>query len=347
MKKALFLILLVALLLTGCDNAAPAEAEVPAAPATLAFTETVVPESTLTPIPTIPLALLVIPADTDQETSDIYQALVYDLAQSAGMRFQVRNTLTQADLEPSLRVVIVLPPDPGLMALAPAAPQAQFLSVNIPDMVAGGNLSVLANTDRPDIAAFISGYIAAMITEDYRVGSMLPKDEILSAMTKTAFRNGFDYYCGACTAFIFPPWCTLTPCYPQYIEVPAEEDPATYNAYSDFLILQRQVETLYVAPKFATPELLTYLSSNGIMVISDFSPTKKYGNWVTTIQPDVVQGIVSAWPQLVAGAGGVNITSPLILADVNSEHLDAGKEANAQGVLDQLQAGYILTGVNP
>ena len=186
-----------------------------------------------------------------------------------------------------------------------------------------------------------------MITEDYRVGLMIPKDDALGQVASAAFRKGVDYYCGTCNSFIFPSWCTVTPCYPQQIEIPADEDPATYNAYSDFLILQRQVETLYISPQLATPELLTYLSSNGILVISDLSPNKKYGNWVATIQPDVIHAIESAWPQLVAGAGGVNITSPLILADVSPEHLPPGKQQVAQDVLTQLQAGNIQTGVNP
>ena len=342
--KQLFpLILIIVLLLAGCGSAA---AEPPAIP-TLASTETAIPEPTLTPTPAIPLALLIVPADMDQEISDVYQTLVYNLAQSAGMRFQVRNTLTMADLEPSLRVVIALPPDPGLMELAAAAPQAQFLSVNIPDMVAGGNLSVLANTNRPDIAAFISGYIAAMITEDYRTGLLIPKDDQLGQITLAAFHNGFDYYCGTCTAFIYPSWCATAPCYPQHVEIPAEEDPVAYNAYSDFLVLQRQVETMYIAPQFATPELLTYLSSSGVLVISDLSPQQKLGNWVATIQPDVIHAIETAWPQLISGAGGVNITSPLILVDVSPEHLPPGKEQQAQDILAQLQAGYILTGVNP
>ncbi len=342
--KQLFpLILITALLLAGCGSAAVEPTAIP----TLAPTETAIPEPTLTPTPAIPLALLVVPADMDQEASDIFQTLVYNLAQSAGMRFQVRNTLTTADLEPSLRVVIALPPDPGLMELALAAPQAQFLSVNIPDMVAGGNLSVLANTDRPDIAAFISGYIAAMITEDYRAGLMIPKDDALGQTTLAAFRNGVEYYCGTCSPYILPTWCTVLPCFPQFVEIPSDEAPAAYNAYSDFLVLQRQVETMYVAPQFATPELLTYLSSSGVLVISDLSPQQKLGNWVATIQPDVIHAIESAWPNLAAGTGGVNITSPLILVDVSPEHLPPGKEQQAQDVLSQLQTGYILTGVNP
>ncbi len=346
MKKQFILLLLItALIITGCGGAEEPESVEPVPP-TLAPTETAVPEVVLTPTPAIPLALLVLPADMDQETSDAYQALVYNLAQSSGMRFQVRNTLTVEDLEPSLRVVIVLPPDPGLMTLAPAAPQAQFLSVNIPDMVAGGNLSVVADTNRPDIVAFISGYISAMITEDYRVGAMLTSDA-QGEMDKIAYTNGKEYYCGTCEAFIYPAWCRTAPCYPQFIQVPVDEDPITYNAYSDFLIIQREVETMFADSLFTTPELLTYLSSNGILLIGEASPTKKYGNWVVTIQPDPFQAIESAWPQLVAGVGGITVAAPLILTDINAEHLDAGKQANAEVVLEQLQTGQILTGVNP
>jgi len=343
MRKKLSLILILVLFLTGCGSAAT---ETPDDP-TPVPTETTQPEPTLTPTPEIPLALLVVPADMDQERSDTYQTLIYNLAQSVGMRFQVRNTLTEADLEPALRVVIVLPPDPGLADLAPLAPQAQFLAVNIPDIAAGGNVSVLANTERPDIAAFISGYIAAMITEDYRVGLMIPKDDPQGQKTLAAFNAGVEYYCGTCNAFIYPAWCITAPCYPQHVEIAADEDPLTYNAYADFLILQRQVETMYVAPQFVTPDLLTYLSSSGILVISDVAPQPKLGNWVATIQPDVIQGIQSAWPQLVAGEGGINVSSPLVLTDINPDHLPPGKEQTAQDVLAKLQAGYIATGVEP
>src|SRR5262245_41583787 len=57
-------------------------------------TDTQIVHPTLTATPTIPLAVLVIPADLDPDTSNLYQTTVYDLAQASGFRFQVRNTLT-------------------------------------------------------------------------------------------------------------------------------------------------------------------------------------------------------------------------------------------------------------
>ena len=336
-KRYLILIVLVALLITGCGSAAT---ETPAS-STLAPTSTPLPAPTLIPTPAIPLAILVLPADMDQELSDQYQTLVYDLAQSAGMRFQVRNTLTVEDLEPALRVVIILPPDPGLAELAPAAPQAQFLAVNLPDIVAGGNVSLLANTTRPDITAFMAGYIGAMITVDFHTGLIIPKDEPVGQVLRTAFVTGQEYSCGICN-----PWAGPFYEYPIFVEVPADAPENQYGAYADYLI-NHTVETMYVYPAFATPDLLTYLASNGILIISNMDPPQEMGNWVASIQPDVIHAIESAWPDLVAGVGGVNVASPLVITNVNEEHLPLGHLQKAQEVLEQLQAGYIFTGVNP
>ena len=51
-------------------------------------TDTQIVPPTLTATPTIPLAVLVVPADLDPETSNLYQKTVYDLAQASGFRFQ-------------------------------------------------------------------------------------------------------------------------------------------------------------------------------------------------------------------------------------------------------------------
>ena len=57
----------------------------------------------------------------DKATSDLYQKTVYDLTQQSGMHFQVLNTLAPKDMPAGVKVVIALPPDPGIAALAAAA----------------------------------------------------------------------------------------------------------------------------------------------------------------------------------------------------------------------------------
>jgi hypothetical protein len=65
------------------------------------------------------------------------------------------------------------------------------------------------------------------------------------------------------------------------------------------------------------------------------------------IRPDEILAIRKAWPDLLAGRGGQSVPSPLGLGDVDPVFLSPGKERLVQRVLDDLQAGRILTGVNP
>jgi len=254
----------------------------------------------------------------------------------------VRNTLTTADLEPGLQVVIALPPDPGITQLAVAAPQVQFLAVNIPDVAAGGNISVLGNNSQTDIAAFLAGYTAAMITPDYRIGMMIPKDNADAVRALNAFATGMQFYCGSCRPLYFYPTS-----FPQYVEIPANEDPANYHAYADILILQNKVQTIYLYPDIVTPDLETYIGTTGVSMIGTTTPEQSPGGWVMTIQPDVIEAIKSAWPGLSTGQGGVTVQSPLGIADIDSSLLSPGKQRLVEKTLDDLQAGLINTVANP
>jgi hypothetical protein len=298
------------------------------------------PASTTTP--TVPLAVLLIPADLDTDTSNLYQKTVYDLAQASGFRFQVLNSLTPETLEPGLQVVIALPPDPGIAVLAAAAPQVQFLAINIPGVSAGGNISVLSGNSQSDVAAFLAGYTAALTTDDYRIGMIIPKDNPDAISALNAFANGMKFYCGICRPVFFSAWA-----YPQYVEIPAEEDPANYDAYSDILILQYKVGTIYLYPDIAIPELYTYIGTTGTSMIGTISPEQQPAGWIMTIQPDVIKAIQNAWPDLVSGKGGITVQSPLGLSDIDPSLLSPGKQRLVEQTLSELQSGLINTGVNP
>jgi len=318
-------------ILTACNTTATPTATLPP-------TETAVPTLTPIPTPSTPLAILVLPADMKKESFDLYQKVVYNLAQGSGFRFQVRNTLTTNDVsDPTLKVVIVLPPDPGVTTLAAAAPQAQFLAINIPEVTAGGNISVLSGSGQAEIPAFMAGYIAAMTTPDYRIGMILPKDNPDAQKALNSFANGMTFYCGLCLPFYFVNWK-----YPQSIEIPSDEDPARYSAYADYLILQRQVDTIYIYPDVATPDLLNYIGTTGTSMIGTKAPDPLPAGWIVTLQPDIIKAIQAAWPDLVAGRGGINVQSPLGFADVDPTVLTPGKQQLAEQVLADLLAGRIV-----
>jgi hypothetical protein len=327
------LLIVVGLLLNACGAG---ETETPPGTTTPVPTETSIPLSPLTATPTVPLAILVLPADMDAETSNLYQKTVYDLSQASGMRFQVRNALTSADLEPGLKIVIALLNDPGISSLAAAAPGVQFLAINIPDINAGGNISVLGNNSQSEITGFLAGYTGAMVTDDYRIGMLMPKDDNGAIRMFNSYANGMMFYCGICRPFYYFNWA-----FPQYLEIPAEEDEANYHAYADILILQYKVQTLFIHPDIYTQELVDYIGTTGATMIGTVTPEQIPAGWIMTIQPDTIKAIEAAWPQLLAGQGGVTVQSPLGLSDVDPSLLSAGKQRLVQKTLDDLQAGYI------
>ncbi len=330
-------LLLLSLLLGSCG---PKAAPTPDAPPT--------PIPTVTPIATeaVPLAILVVPADMDPAQSNLYQAAVYELAQAAGYRFQVRNTLTAADLEPSLKIAVVLPPDPGLAALAAAAPQAQFLAVNVPGVAPGGNVSVIGSQNRPDLVGFLFGYISAMVAAeyDYRIGMIAPQGDPNAQAAFAAFRNGMIYFCGTCPKayYYFDIYGNALE-YPQLVEIPADEKLEHYPAYAQIL-KDKKVAMAYVFPSIVTTDLLTAIGVEGIITIGDVTPDPRPLYWTASLQPDAVKAIQAAWPDLLAGRGGQTFTPPFALTDVDPNILTPGKLQMVEQVLADLLAGRINTG---
>ena len=324
--------LVLIIVLVACGNSAPDATPTPIP------TDTQVPTPTFTATPSTPLAILVMPSDLDQALYDLYQRTVYDLTQQAGFRFQVRNTLSDADLEPGLRVVIALPPDPGpgIAALAVAAPQTQFLAINIPGLTAGGNISVLANNVQNDIVAFMAGYIGAMITDDYRIGMIYPDGNTDAINALDAFTNGKTYFCGICRPYYY-----LNYDFPQSIPVPATELPENYGGYAVYLIQQRKANFIYVYPDIATPELLAYIGSSGAVQVGGVLQGGVPLYWAASLSPDTIGAIQTAWPYLIAGQGGQAVQSPLTLTNVDPNLFSPGKQAQAEQVLADLLAGRI------
>lgn len=312
-------------------------------------------DPTSTPVPTAaptlsstPLTILVLPADMPRAESDQYQTLVYDLAQANGMRFQVRNVLTPADLAfegPALKVVVVLPPDPGLAALTASAPGVQFLAVGIPGLVAAPNLSSVGAAGIPvDQQAFLAGYIAGIVAPEWKVGVLYQKDTTGGEAARNAFANGFYFYCGSCRNPNFPQPAGI---YPILVGIPTDAPESDYNGHADILI-HNMVKVAYVYPVIATPDLLSYMAQSGVLLIGQTLPGEDVrSKWVASIQPDLISALQRIFPDLVAGKGGQVAPTPLFLTDVNPDLLSDAKMRLVQDVLNGLQNGTIGTGVNP
>ncbi len=340
MRTKLVILLIVLPLLAACGD------RVTMTPTLMTPTPTSNPTASQTA--PIPLTILVLPADMSQNDKDNYQTLIYGLTQADGMRFQVLNTLSTDDLAlegPGLKVVIALPPDPGLAALTAAAPGVQFLAVGIPDLASASNLSSIGSTGIPvDQQAFLAGYIAGLVAPEWKVGVLYQKDTPAGTAARDAFTNGFVYYCGSCRNPLFPQPAGI---YPVTVPIPTDAKPTEYTAYADLLI-QNVVKAAYVDPEIATSDLISYMSQKNMLIIGQTLPSEVVRpQWVASIQPDLVAAIKNIFPDLVAGKGGTVVPTPLFLTDVNPALLSAGKLRLAQAVLDGLQNGTIGTGVTP
>ncbi len=141
--------------------------------------------------------------------------------------------------------MVALPPDPGIANLAAANPQAQFLAVGIPGVTVTSNLSQIGSDgERPDQQGFLAGYLAAVITPDWRVGVISQSDSPAGKAAQNGFTNGVIFYCGLCRPS-YPPFIQ----YPILVDLAAGTDP---QAAVDSLV-SNAVKTVYVSPAVEDP----------------------------------------------------------------------------------------------
>ena len=123
------------------------------------------------------------------------------------------------------------------------------------------------------------------------------------------------------------------------LRMPAMEAEKTMRTFA----AKCDVDAMYIYPSLASDDLLSYIGTQGVLLFGTSTPEPRPGGWVMTISPDTIKAIQTAWPSLSAGQGGINVQSPLGLADVDPGLLPAGKLALVQETLDKLVAGKILT----
>ncbi len=85
----------------------------------IALTPSVTP---VTPTPLPPLAILIVPQGADQSLASGLENSMKELTTASGMRFQTRASLTTAELTEDMDIIVAISPDPGITALAQAAP---------------------------------------------------------------------------------------------------------------------------------------------------------------------------------------------------------------------------------
>lgn len=342
-KRNILLILFTfSLLFAGCNQLPlPRNAtETPTVPPSTE-TSTPAPTATLTPTALPPLVVLLSPPEGDPALATALEPQFTQLAREAGFRFQIRQTLTGAEAAADVAYLIALPPVPGLNEIVATARNTRILAVGIPDLVQAPNLIAIGTeTGSPANNAFLAGYIAALITPEYRTGTIGVQDSPTADTTPLAFFNGMRFFCGLCRSGV-PPFYE----YPFYVNLPSTGSDVEWRALADYM-RNHAVRTVYVEPGVggANPDdFFRYMAEQDLYIIGEVKPPEDVKDWwlVSMRQPDLESIYLQYWPQLLNGEMGVVVPLPATLSDINSELLTPGKQRLIEEVLSDLQAGFI------
>ena len=349
-RRYYILLVLLVFLLTGaaCTGATdtPPVSSDPTTAGTVDST-TPLPTPTETPSPTPTLSpsrvILLAPSGSDPNLVAELESILAELAEKDGLELLVLPQLNAVDIDENVQVVVAVPPDPGILALAASAPQTQFLTIGITGLEPGGNLSVIgALGERPDQQGFMAGFLAATITPGWRVGVIAPGDTAPGRAAKGAFMNGVVFFCGLCRPSN-PPYVE----YPQFFDLPSGAGGADTQVAADYLI-GNAVQTVYVFPGAGDEALLEYLAGAGVILIGGIEPPASLGDhWVASVLPDWITPVREIWPSLLAGEGNNNLEVTIVINNRNPDLFSIGRQRLVDETLSELLAGYIDTGVDP
>ena len=339
-------VILFGMVLSACRSVSPTSQPVLTLPLTSTATLQAAPSITPTPAQAstetlpAPLAVLLAPVGSDPVLAESLRSALEGPITQAGLRWEMRTELDPQ--EPGLILVIALPPDPGIAELASQAPQVQFVTVGMEDIPPMANLSQVSGEIRYDQQGFLAGAIAAMLTPDWRVGAVSNGETTDGKAARNGFLNGAVYFCGLCLAYHGPIFD-----YPLYTEIPSNASQADWQVAVDALVSQA-VNTAYVFPGVGQDDLLRALAQAGINIISSGPPPEDIKtHWIASITTDPAAPILEHLPDLLAGEGGIDMTAPLVIREVNPALFSPGRQSLAEKILNDMLGGVIDTGVDP
>ncbi|HSM25139.1 MAG TPA: hypothetical protein VK856_09775, partial [Anaerolineaceae bacterium] len=168
---------------------------------------------------------------------------------------------------------------------------------------------------------FLAGYLSALITNDWRVGGLLPDNQYNNTDASKIFQNGMIYLCGRCTP-VFGPIVKFP--VTAILSTP-ENTEATMQAFGE--IATNRINTLFIPSIYLNDDLVTLLKQNNVTIISDSYLETSLNGWVdysiTTNVNDLVLTILSNDNQ---PKESVNIIPAEYAIHANATPISVGRE---------------------
>ncbi|MCW5878633.1 MAG: hypothetical protein KIS80_07180 [Anaerolineales bacterium] len=315
------LLALLAVLLSACGAGQP----------TTPTPEVSVPPTALpTQAAAQPLLLLIAPPDADAGLLAVAAEIAAARAAETGMRFEQRQMLDAAQIPAELDTLVLLAPDPGTAALAPAAPQARLITVGFSPVEPVANLTALSlGGGGGNSAAFLAGYLAAVTATDWRVGVLYsPSSQALAQ----SFAAGAEYFCGLCR-----------PAGPPDVDLPMLQpaDPGNWQAAADQLLFGG-VRVVYLPPELENSGAAQYLVGYGVLIIGNGAPPPDLAtNWIASVGADATAALRQQLPAALAGQPLPETASVLGFSHVNPQWLSQGRLEHIAFIITELEQGLI------
>lgn len=292
------------------------------------------PQPTATTAPTAtsaaPLVLLVTPPQADASLAGVAAEVSAQYAAEHQLRFEQREMLDPAQVPAETVALVLLSPDPGAAALAAVLPSARIVTIGFaPPEQPGNVVSLLADGAGSETSAFIAGYTAALLADDWRAGMLYTT---ASQSLADDFLAGAEYYCGACVP--------LAPPESEFPMAAQATDASNWQSAADLLLLNF-TRVVYLAPEMEAGGAGQYLAGFGVLLIGSGAPAPDVqANWVASISADPTQALRQQLPAALEGQAAPS-SSALGLSNINSSLLSDAKLDNIQLVIADLLAGYL------
>lgn len=333
-------LLAAGLLLAACGTSTAAKPEAATRPAVPTEAPSAPPPPTATAQPQE--VLLILAQEDGDPVAGALDAGLARLAGESGLAFSSQPALDLGQLPANLIALITYRGDTNLfdsigsagvdpartVAIAPQASiEAEGVTVIGPDGL------------RRDRSAFLAGYAAAVLSDNYRV-AVVSAEGVSPSGSATAFLNGARYYCGLCRA-AYPPFAD----YPASVRLAGTPDDGDVAAALQQLE-ELEVGTVYLAPGLENGLLPGALAEGGIQMLGQKRPDGiPQEAWIASIRPAPELALQDLWADVSRGASSGSVPIPIAVTERNRDRFSDARYRLVEEVIRDLVAGYIATGV--
>ena len=334
-KYKTLIAVIIVLFLSACVNNTPvnpepsnAEIENPTSSEIPATNEPIITE---TIIESKTLFIYLINSEMYLKNSEKFNAIV---SKAEELGYEVTQSSELSESQQPISIVILFDPDDQTISHFDTESTGQLIIVGEELINTSQRPTTFIKASVAD-KLFIAGYFSSLITNDWRVGGLLPSTIYQNTAADLVFKNGVIYLCGRCLPTFgpivnFPVTATLSN--PDDLE-------GTMQAYGE--ITNSRVNSLFIPSEYLYDDLITILKQNNVTIISDSELGSDQADWidyaVTDNLHDLLINVISKSPQ--------NEDVELIQVDYSffsrSNNVSPGKITYISEMIENLKSGFI------